>query len=380
MNNLFYANLFFITATVVMFMTVSRVSFFVLILVLGIVLVFQKRKIVLLTIPLIIIFTISIISFTPALIERLGSTINEVDVLVDASTGRPIGHAKEVTSEYFKDKIIVNDYIIKSATAGAELGVREGNELLSSSSATSSSQAVNYSLTVPYYNLPEKTKEEIDVDGWFHTGDIGQFVDKIYLKITDRKKEIFKTSGGKYIVPQAMENKFKESRFIEQIMVVGENQKFPSAFIVPNLLERLLAEIIKIKCNKPVYVKMPINIPWEQFDSLLKVIDKYGLQGVIIGNLNKNYDLLDFRNEAPQNYAGGISGKTCRQLSTELIRKTKKAYGSRFTIIGVGGVMSEETAMEKFEAGADLIMLITGLIYEGPSLVKKLCKSIARRN
>jgi long-chain acyl-CoA synthetase len=85
-----------------------------------------------------------------------------------------------------------------------------------------------------YYNLPEKTKEEIDTDGWFHTGDIGQFVDGIYLKITDRKKEIFKTSGGKYIVPQAMENKFKESRFIEQIMVVGENQKFPSAFIVPN--------------------------------------------------------------------------------------------------------------------------------------------------
>ena len=85
-----------------------------------------------------------------------------------------------------------------------------------------------------YYKLPEKTKEEIDEDGWFHTGDIGQFVEGKFLKITDRKKEIFKTSGGKYIVPQAMENKFKESRFIEQIMVVGENQKFPAAFIVPN--------------------------------------------------------------------------------------------------------------------------------------------------
>lgn len=84
-----------------------------------------------------------------------------------------------------------------------------------------------------YYNLPEKTKEEIDEEGWFHTGDIGEF-DGIFLKITDRKKEIFKTSGGKYIVPQAMENKFKESRFIEQIMVIGENQKFPAALIVPN--------------------------------------------------------------------------------------------------------------------------------------------------
>ena len=83
-----------------------------------------------------------------------------------------------------------------------------------------------------YYNLPEKTKEVI-IDGWFHTGDIGEFIEGKYLKITDRKKEIFKTSGGKYIVPQAMENKFKESRFIEQIMVLGEGQKFPSALVVP---------------------------------------------------------------------------------------------------------------------------------------------------
>lgn len=84
-----------------------------------------------------------------------------------------------------------------------------------------------------YYNLPDKTAEVI-VDGWFHTGDIGTFVDDKFLKITDRKKEIFKTSGGKYIVPQAMENKFKESRFIEQIIVIGEGQKFPAALIVPS--------------------------------------------------------------------------------------------------------------------------------------------------
>ncbi|MES2800138.1 MAG: AMP-binding protein [Bacteroidota bacterium] len=85
-----------------------------------------------------------------------------------------------------------------------------------------------------YYNKPTETAEVIDADGWFHTGDIGIFVDNKFLKITDRKKEIFKTSGGKYIAPQHMENKFKESRFIEQIMVIGENEKFPSAFIVPS--------------------------------------------------------------------------------------------------------------------------------------------------
>ena len=85
-----------------------------------------------------------------------------------------------------------------------------------------------------YFENEEATNEVFDADGWFHTGDIGLFQEEKFLKITDRKKEIFKTSGGKYIVPQAMENKFKESRFIEQIMVVGEGEKFPSAFIVPN--------------------------------------------------------------------------------------------------------------------------------------------------
>ncbi len=85
-----------------------------------------------------------------------------------------------------------------------------------------------------YYKLPEATAEAIDDAGWFHTGDIGEFREGKYLKITDRKKEIFKTSGGKYIVPQAMENKFKESRFIEQIVVIGEGEKFPSALIVPS--------------------------------------------------------------------------------------------------------------------------------------------------
>jgi long-chain acyl-CoA synthetase len=85
-----------------------------------------------------------------------------------------------------------------------------------------------------YYNNQEATNEVMDSEGWFHTGDIGEFQDEKFLKITDRKKEIFKTSGGKYIVPQAMENRFKESRFIEQIMVIGEGEKFPAAFVVPN--------------------------------------------------------------------------------------------------------------------------------------------------
>jgi long-chain acyl-CoA synthetase len=85
-----------------------------------------------------------------------------------------------------------------------------------------------------YYKEPELTREVIDADGWFHTGDVGTLVDNKYLKITDRKKEIFKLSSGKYIAPQVIENKLKESFFIQQVMVVGENEKFASAIISPN--------------------------------------------------------------------------------------------------------------------------------------------------
>lgn len=84
-----------------------------------------------------------------------------------------------------------------------------------------------------YYKRPDLTAEVIDNEGWLHTGDIGTLIDGKFLKITDRKKELFKTSGGKYVAPQPIENKMVESGWIEQIMVVGEMQKFVGALIVP---------------------------------------------------------------------------------------------------------------------------------------------------
>lgn len=88
-----------------------------------------------------------------------------------------------------------------------------------------------------YYKNPEKTKEAIDDEGFFHTGDVGTFIDGKFLKITDRKKEIFKSSAGKYISPQVIENKMKQSFYINQAIVVGENEKFVSALISPNFNE-----------------------------------------------------------------------------------------------------------------------------------------------
>ncbi len=85
-----------------------------------------------------------------------------------------------------------------------------------------------------YYKDPEQTDEVIK-DAWFHSGDIGELDEEGYLRITDRKKEMFKTSGGKYVAPQVIENRLKESILIEQAMVIGENRKFPAALVVPNM-------------------------------------------------------------------------------------------------------------------------------------------------
>ena len=122
----------------------------------------------------------------------------------------------------------------------------------------------------------------------------------------------------------------------------------------------------------------PINLEWPEFDNLLKIIEKFeNIKGVVIGNLNKDYNSLDFKIEVPKKFGGGLSGKPCFEISNELIKKTKVTYGNRFTIIGCGGVFSSKDMISKFEAGSDLVALITGMIYNGPGLIKELSNHYA---
>ncbi|MFZ9386504.1 MAG: AMP-dependent synthetase/ligase [Chitinophagaceae bacterium] len=107
---------------------------------------------------------------------------------------------------------------------GVEVKIAEDGEILSRGPNT----------MMGYYKRPDLTAEVVTPDGWFHTGDIGMLVDNRFLKITDRKKELFKTSGGKYVAPLPIENKLKESPFIEQVMLVGSERKFVGALIVPS--------------------------------------------------------------------------------------------------------------------------------------------------
>ncbi len=125
-----------------------------------------------------------------------------------------------------------------------------------------------------YYKAQDMTDEVIDKDGWFHTGDIGVFEDGKYLKITDRKKEIFKLSGGKYIAPQMIENKLKTSELIEQAMVIGANEKFASALISPSfpLLHDWCAEHkIHFENNKEL-IQIPAVI--EKIQKEIQIINK----------------------------------------------------------------------------------------------------------
>ncbi|MBN7809776.1 long-chain fatty acid--CoA ligase [Algoriphagus sp. H41] len=125
-----------------------------------------------------------------------------------------------------------------------------------------------------YYRDPERTAEVLQ-NGWFHTGDIGE-LEGDYLRITDRKKEMFKTSGGKYIAPQVMENKFKESPLIEQLMVVGDGKNYPAALVVPNF------EGLRDYCRRK-------EIPYSSDEEMVQkpeIVDKYQSE---IDQLNKYF-------------------------------------------------------------------------------------------
>lgn len=126
---------------------------------------------------------------------------------------------------------------------------------------------------IGYYKHPELTKEVLTDDGWLKTGDIGEWVEGRFLKITDRKKEIFKTSGGKYVAPQVVENKLKESIFIEQLIVIGAGRKFVSALIVPSFSHArswLKDKGFDVPEHNDELIKMPGVI-----DLIQRQIDKY---------------------------------------------------------------------------------------------------------
>ncbi|HVS58155.1 MAG TPA: quinone-dependent dihydroorotate dehydrogenase [Candidatus Saccharimonadales bacterium] len=148
-------------------------------------------------------------------------------------------------------------------------------------------------------------------------------------------------------------------------------------FTTPERLERLLRAVDRLLLPCPVFVKMPCDLPWPQFRSLLDVIVEHRVAGVTISNLAKDRGRLKLMDPLPDSVKGNLSGKPTWELSNELIRRTYKVYGKRLTIIGVGGIFSAEDAYTKICLGASLVELITGMIFEGPQLIGHINRGLA---
>lgn len=149
-------------------------------------------------------------------------------------------------------------------------------------------------------------------------------------------------------------------------------------FIKPGKLGRLLAQVDSLKLQQPVFIKMPIDLPWPEFRGLLEIITKHNIAGVIIGNLVKDRSKVDLKDPLPPEVQGGLSGKPTWNLSNNLIRRTYHEYGERLTIIGVGGVFSAKDAYIKIRLGASLVELITGMIYQGPQIIGQINHDLVR--
>jgi long-chain acyl-CoA synthetase len=198
---------------------------------------------------------------------------------------------------------------------GVEVKIAEDGEIL----------CRGENVMIGYYKAPDLTAQAIDSEGWFHTGDIGIMVDGKFLKISDRKKEMFKLSAGKYIAPQVIENKLKESSFIEQVMVIGENQKFASALISPDFaylhdwcfLEKLQfrdnAELIELpevldRFSKEVRVVNSTLGEHEQIKRFRLVTEEWTPQSGALSptlKLRRNYLAREYQNIISEIYFNG---------------------------------------------------------------------------
>lgn len=148
------------------------------------------------------------------------------------------------------------------------------------------------------------------------------------------------------------------------------------SFANPHNLQLLLEKLYSLRIEKPVYIKMPINLSWDEFKELVRVVVLFKIDGLIIGNLNKVRNSPKIIDKIPKHIKGSASGMPTQELSNELITKTYQTYGDKLIIIGVGGIFSAEDAYEKIKRGASLVQLITGLIYEGPQLVGQINKGL----
>lgn len=175
----------------------------------------------------------------------------------------------------------------------------------------------------------------------------------------------------------------KNKKYIRyfELNISCPNLALSGIFTKPENLEELLRAVKKIEIKRPTYLKMPNEISFELSDQLVKLALQYGISGFIFSNLvkdrsNPHLDRGELRKFA--GLRGNFSGRPTYENSNELIKHTRKKFGRNFTIIGCGGVFSAADVQAKLTAGANLVQLITGMIFEGPQLVGEINEELVR--
>lgn len=148
-------------------------------------------------------------------------------------------------------------------------------------------------------------------------------------------------------------------------------------FTTTERLEKLLHALDAVPTQKPIFLKLPIDLPLEEIDALLQAATRHRIHGIIIANLTKKREAKTiYQQELTDTMKGGISGAPTKDLGIALIRYAYTKYGGRFAFIASGGIFTAEDAYEKIKAGASLLQLATGMIFQGPQLIGEINKKL----
>lgn len=177
---------------------------------------------------------------------------------------------------------------------------------------------------------------------------------------------------------------FKNKKYVSyfELNISCPNTAMSEGFAIEKNFEKLVEAVKNLKLKQPIFVKMPNEINFQISANLVRISLTHGIHGFIFSNLVKDRKNLMFDPEEMArfaNFKGNFSGKPTEKNANNLISQTRKKFGKNVAIIGLGGVFSLEDALAKFLAGADLVQLITGMIFEGPQIVGKINKGLATR-
>ncbi len=178
-------------------------------------------------------------------------------------------------------------------------------------------------------------------------------------------------------------NIFKIKNYIRyfELNISCPNIPTIDAFTNPENFQKLVKEVRKLKLNQPIFIKMPNEINFRQSDELVRIALENKINGFIFSNLIKDRKNPSFNKKEMnklRNYKGNFSGKPTFENSNKLIIHTRKKFGSKVIIIGTGGIFNAKDAKEKLDSGANLVQLITGMIYEGPQLIGEINKELSK--